>query len=109
MSDRDSARDADDLLALQALLYAGGALPPAEAHAFELRLSQDQRAREALGLAARVVHTADPDADPAPDPAYRRRLRARFAPRPALWAWLCRRRTYPGHPALWGVAGAAAA
>lgn len=85
------------------------ALSAGEAHAFEQLLSQDQRAREALGLAARAVHTADPDTDPVPDPAYRGRLRARFAPRPPLWAWLCRRRSYPGHPAFWGSAGAAAA
>jgi hypothetical protein len=110
MPDDRPKSDADDLLAVQALLYAGGALPPAEARAFEVLLSQDQKAREALGLAARVVHSAGPDdAAVLPDAAYRRRLRARFAPRPALWSWLSRRRTYPGHPAVWSALGATAA
>jgi hypothetical protein len=100
--------ETDDRLALQALLYAGGALPPAEARAFEALLGQDQHAREALGLAAQVVHTADPDADVLPDASYRRRLRQRFAPRPA-WSWLYGPRTYPGHPAAWSGLGAVAA
>src|SRR5436190_10159673 len=109
MPDDRPESDADDLLALQALLYAGGALPPCEARAFEVLLSQDQQAREALGLAAQVVHSADPDADVLPRTAYRQRLRERFAPRPAVWSWLCHRRNYPGHPAVWSGLGAAAA
>ena len=109
MPDHQSAPDADQLLAVQALLYAGDALPVAEAQAFEWLLSQDQKAREALGLAAQVVHTGDPDAEVLPNPTYRRRLQQQFALRPGLWTWLCRRRSYPGHPAVWSGLGAAVA
>jgi hypothetical protein len=41
-----------------------------------------------------------------PDPAYRVQVRRRL--RPARWLRLLDRRSYPGHPLLWAVAGAAA-
>src|SRR4051812_39749685 len=109
MPDLQLTPEADAALAHQALLYAGGVLGPAEAQAFEVLLGQDQKAREALSLAAQVAFAADPEADARPDPAYRERLRQRFAPRAPLWAWLCRPRSYPGHPAVWTGLGAAAA
>ena len=59
----------DDLLAIQALLYAGDALPPEEAQVFEQLLSQNHQAREVLGLAVQAAYTAEPDNDVLPDPA----------------------------------------
>jgi hypothetical protein len=102
----DPTRDPDttDVLALQALLYAGDALAQDEARRFEQRLAQDQAAREALSRAVQVLH-----GEPLrPDPAYRRRVRGR-AGRSGLLSWLLRPRPYRGHPAAWGLLGAAAA
>jgi anti-sigma factor RsiW len=84
-------------LALEALLYAGGELPPAEAASFEARLASDQAAREALVCAVQAnLSLSDPKAG-RPDPAYRDRVRRQLA-----WA-KCR-------PALGGFGlGAAAA
>jgi anti-sigma factor RsiW len=84
-------------LAHEALLYAGGELPPAEVASFEARLATDQAAREALVCAVQAgLSLSDPRAG-RPDPAYRDRVRRRLA-----WA-KCR-------PALGGFGlGAAAA
>jgi hypothetical protein len=99
----DTRREA---LAIEALLYASGALGgPAEA-AFEKRLGDDQRARDALSRAVAFFHGDEP---PRPDPAYRERVRQHLQPRRGLLAWLLRPRWYRGHPAAWGGLGAAAA
>jgi hypothetical protein len=97
-----------DPLALQALLYAGGELPAADADAFERLLANDQAAREAL---VQAVQLAQPlrGRPSAPDPAYRDRVRRRLRPGPGLWRLLVGRRTYRGHPLLWSAVGAAAA
>ncbi len=96
-----------DPLACQALLYAGGELPPAEAAAFEQRLANDQAARDALVLAVGLARPLD--GRPAtPDPAYRDRVRKRLGAGRGL-AGLLGLRTYHGHPLLWAALGAVAA
>ncbi len=105
----NSADPADEALMSAALLYAGGEMSGAEAAAFEVRLAEDQAAREALAAAAGLLGTLANGRPLRPDPAYRRRVAARLCPRPGAWAWLARPRLYRGHPAAWGLAGAAAA
>jgi hypothetical protein len=94
-------------LALQALLYAGGALDEPEVDDFEARLAADQRAREALCRAVELVQSCA-GGPVRPDPAYRERVRRRVAPR-GLLGLLLRRRLYSGHPAAWAGLGAVAA
>src|SRR5262249_53765047 len=93
-------------LALQALLYAGGELPDADAATFERRLADDQSARDALVQAVQLAQLAQ---QLRPDPAYRQRVRQRLRSRPGLWQALVGKRSYRGHPLLWAVAGAVAA
>jgi ferric-dicitrate binding protein FerR (iron transport regulator) len=64
----------DDTLAL---LYAGGRLSPGEMEAFERRLGEDQRTRDALCRAVeRMQSPAGPPLRPRPD--YRERVRQRL-------------------------------
>jgi hypothetical protein len=89
-------RDAELRLAELARRYAEGDLRPDEAAAFELRLGEDQAAREALARAVALSETPARSPAPRPDPRYRSAVRRRLlAPH--------------GRPALWALAGAAAA
>jgi len=109
MPDRNSSRDAaEGALAFQALLYASGELEGEPATAFEARLAEDQSAREALAQAVQLSLALAGHAAPDPDPAYREAVRRRLRPRGA-WQRIWSKRFYRGHPALWGLLGAAAA
>ncbi len=94
---------ADAELSVTALRYAAGAMPPAEAEAFEARLADDQSARDALAEAVRLSAAASGAPAPTPDPLVRRAVAERLHP-----TWLSRlfpRRPYRGHPAVWAVLG----
>jgi anti-sigma-K factor RskA len=93
----------------QAFLYVSGEMDAAEAAAFERRLGEEQALREALCQAVELMQTLQGLSPPAPRPAYRRHVRQRLLPRRAWWRGLTQQRTYRGHPALWSLAGAAAA
>jgi len=93
----------DDLV-LKAMLYAAGELDPDESAAFELRLAEDQAARDALCQAVELTQLDDAG----PDPAYRSQVRHRLRMR--------RRRLgfsesgfLGNHPAFWAVLGAVVA
>jgi hypothetical protein len=96
-----------DDLALVALRYAAGDLPPPQAAAFEGRMAADPDAREALGEAIRLSAAALHQPVPAPDPLVR--LAVREALRPTIVSRLFPRRPYRGHPLAWAGVGAAAA
>jgi hypothetical protein len=98
-----------DPLILQALLYASGELPREEAEAFERRLGAEQSAREALATAVHLSRPIDSGRPTRPSPVYRRQVAARLCGPPGLWERIAAPRLYRGHPALWGLAGAAAA
>jgi len=100
---------ADDGRMSEALLYAGGEMTVAEAAAYEERLAEDQAAREALAAAVGLLGALADGRPVRPGPAYRSRVQARLCPRHGAWAWLAQPRLYRGHPAAWGLAGAAAA
>src|SRR5438067_2523131 len=97
----------DDLLASQALLFASGLLHDEEADAFEVRLSEDQTAREALCQAVQLLQGRG--AALRPDPAYRRRVLQRLRRARGLLGWLLRERSSRVSPAVWGGLGAATA
>jgi anti-sigma-K factor RskA len=101
-------RDDGPALEALALLYANGELEGEERAGFEGRLAADQSARDALCQAVELAATLSGRAPRQPDAAYRSAVRDRLRPA-GLWGWLSRRRLYRGHPALWAVAGAAAA
>jgi hypothetical protein len=98
----------DTDLALLALRYAAGVLPPAEVESFESRLGTDQAARDALAEAVRLSAAASGMPAPAPDPLVRVAATERLRP-----TWLTRlfpRRPYRGHPLAWaGIGGTVAA
>ena len=96
-----------DELALTALRYAAGDLPPPQAAAFEGRMAADQDAREALGEAIRLSAAALHQPVPAPDPLIR--VAVREALRPTVISRIFPRRPYRGHPLAWAGLGAAAA
>lgn len=102
------SRPPDAELAVTALRYAAGAMPPAEAEQFETRLADDQSARDALAEAVRLSAAASGAPVPTPDPMVRRAVAERLHP-----TWLSRlfpRRPYRGHPAVWaGLGGGGAA
>lgn len=98
-----------DPLAFQALLYASGELPEAEAAAFERRLGEDQAARDALCLAVQFCPGLHGGPPVTPDSTYRDQVRQRLRARRGVQRWLLEPRHYRGHPALWGLMGAAAA
>lgn len=94
---------ADPELAVSALRYAAGDMPPAEAQAFEARLGEDQSARDALAEAVRLSAAASGLPDPTPDPLTKRAAAERLFP-----TWVSRlfpRRPYRGHPAVWAILG----
>lgn len=97
------SRPPDAELAVTALRYAAGAMPPAEAEAFEARLGDDQVARDALAEAVRLSAAASGAPAPTPDPLVRQAVAERLHP-----TWLSRlfpRRPYRGHPAVWAGLG----
>jgi hypothetical protein len=102
---REKAESEGDLTLL-ALLYTGDELDEQEKAAFEQRLGHDQAARDALAQAVQVSLLLTSSA-PGPAPAYREKVRQRL--RPCWWRRLAGRRSYRGHPLLWGGLGAAAA
>jgi len=103
---RDIRPDAGDNLDALALLYANGEMDATQAAHFERLLGEDQRAREALCQAVELSRTLDGLPVPAPDPAFRARVRALLLPQGTV-ARLTGRR-YRGHPLAWAAAGAAA-
>jgi hypothetical protein len=103
MRDATSPLPADAELAVSALRYAAGDMPPAEAEAFEARLGDDQSARDALAEAVRLSAAASGLPDPCPDPLARKAVAERLFP-----TWVSRlfpRRPYRGHPVVWAVLG----
>jgi hypothetical protein len=95
-----------DSLALAALKYAAGDLPPVEADAFELRLADDADAREALAEAMRLSSAAAGHAEPKPDPLFRSLVAERLRPAKSFLSTVVARRPYRGHPLTWTTAGA---
>src|SRR6478735_9702050 len=88
-----------------ALRFAAGDLSATESEAFELRLRDDQDARDALAEAVRLSAAALGQEPPAPDRSFRAAIREQlmgYCP-----AWL-RRRAYRGHPLTWAAFGAVA-
>jgi hypothetical protein len=83
---------ANEPLALEAtaLRYAARSLTPGEAAAFESRLADDQRARDALSEAVRLSAAALQQDSPSPDRGFRRLVRNRLVSRlsPAAWVGL---------------------
>jgi anti-sigma-K factor RskA len=108
MSEPRSDASGDRQLAWQALLYAAGELEGAEEAAFELRLAGDQALREALCQATRMLGALESRAPLRPSPGYRQAVRAELRPSMSFWQKLKAPHAYPGHPFLWGLAGAAA-
>jgi anti-sigma-K factor RskA len=104
---RDMPSEAGDNLDALALLYANGEMELAQSADFERRLSDDQRAREALCQAVELARILDGLPTPLPSPAYRAGVRQRLAPQGA-WRRLTARR-HRGHPLLWATLGVAAA
>jgi hypothetical protein len=96
-----------DPLTARALLYAAGELDGPDAEAFERLLAADQAARDALTNAVRLSLALDPRLPRGPGPRCREQVRRRL--RPGLWARLTAPRLSRGHPAAWGLLGAAAA
>ena len=82
-------RSSNSELALLALRYARGQLPPSEAAAFEQRLGEDQAAREAVAGAAVVAQACQTGTPAQPHPRYRMAVRRRLkdAARPRLLVW----------------------
>lgn len=99
----------NDTLAWQALLYASGELEGEPETSFEERLGADQSARDALCQAVQLTMALGDQVPVRPNPAYRQRVKQRLREKPSFWYGLTGRRTYRGHPALWGGLGAAAA
>lgn len=88
--------------------YAAGQLDDAAAAAFESRLAGDQEARDALCAAVCRLRAEAGRPDPLPNPNYRGRVRTRLR-EAGLRQRPDARSRYRGHPAVWTLAGAAAA
>lgn len=103
-----TTRPADAELAVTALRYAAGDMDALEAEGFEIRLADDQAARDALAEAVRLSAAASGAPAPVPDPLRKRAVAERLHP-----TWLSRlfpRRPYRGHPLVWaGLGGGIAA
>jgi anti-sigma-K factor RskA len=99
---RDIRSTDDDNLAAQALLYANGEMDADDARAFEQRLNEDQRVREALCQAVELARTLEGGPPPTPNPSYRAGVRVRLRSHGVL------SRRYRGHPVFWTAIGAAA-
>jgi anti-sigma-K factor RskA len=108
MSEPKGNGSVDGQLAWQALLYAGGELEGAEEEAFEVRLAGDQALREALCQATQMLGALESRAPLSPRPDYRQAVRAELRPSMSFWQRLKSPQAYPGHPIVWGIAGAAA-
>ena len=95
-------------LALTALRYAAGELPPTETAVFGAQLAVDQTARDALSEAIRLSAAALGRPTPTPDPLTRGAILDRL--RPTLFTRAFPRRPYRGHPLAWaGLGGTVAA
>lgn len=100
---------AEDELVLQAMLYASGELDAEQAAAFEVLLTEDQAARDALCKAVELTQSM-PGQESAPDPAYRSRVRHRLRQRRRHRRGLQDQDgSFTQHPAFWSVLGAAVA
>jgi anti-sigma-K factor RskA len=95
----------DEMLALQALLYASGELEEAEAVAFEERLADDQAARDALCQAVQLTETLAGNPEVRPNPAYRARVRRRLRQRRRLRETLAGTLRLTTNPFLWTLIG----
>jgi hypothetical protein len=103
-----TTRPADAELAVTALRYAAGEMDPLEAEGFEIRLADDQAARDALAEAVRLSAAASGAPAPAPDPLRKQAVAERL--HPTLLSRLFPRRPYRGHPLMWaGLGGGVAA
>lgn len=97
-------------LILKAMLYASGELDPEEMAAFELRLGEDQAARDALCQAVELTQSLAPETPPGPDPSYRNQVRQRLRQRRRQRLSMSHSpTTFFGHPAFWSIVGAAVA
>ncbi len=97
----------ESTLAMLALRFAAGDLPPEQAAEFAERIAVDDDAREALENAFRLSAAALGQAPPAPDPAVRSAVTEEVR-HPFLAKWLPHRR-YRGHPMAWlGLGGGVA-
>ncbi len=100
---------AEDELVLQAMLYASGELDAEQAAAFEMLLTEDQTARDALCKAVELTQSLTGQ-EPAPDPAYRSRVRHRLRQRRRHRRGLQDQDgSFTQHPAFWSILGAAIA
>jgi hypothetical protein len=95
-------------LALTALRFAAGDLPPEQAAAFAEQMTTDPDAQDALERAFRLSAAALGQSPPTPECSVRDAV-ADHVRRPLLSKWLPHRR-YRGHPLAWvGVGGGFAA
>lgn len=95
----------DEMLAIQALLYASGELEEAEAVAFEERLAEDQAARDALCQAVQLTETLAGNPDVRPNPAYRARVRRRLRQRRSMRTTLAGTLRLGNNLFLWALIG----
>jgi hypothetical protein len=95
-----------EALNCQAWLYASEELEGADARGFELRLGEDQAARDALGQAAHMLGALESLPAVRPDSGYRQRVHAQLLESPGFWQRLFALRPYRGHPLMWGMTGA---
>ncbi len=103
-----ASRGRGSSLALTALRFAAGDLPPEQAAAFAEQMTTDPAAQDALERAFRLSAAALGQPPPTPECSVRDAV-ADHVRRPLLSRWLPHRR-YRGHPLAWvGVGGAVAA
>jgi hypothetical protein len=108
MRDCTTHPPADAELAVTALRYAAGDMDSLEAEGFEIRLADDQAARDALAEAVRLSAAASGAPTPTPDPLRKQAVTERL--HPTLFSRLFPRRPYRGHPLVWaGLGGGIAA
>lgn len=95
----------NDMLSLTALKYAAGDMGSVDEAAFELKLAEDQDAREALSEAVRLSAAAVGQ-PVSPDPLFREAVIEKVRPSSTLIGRLFARRPYRGHPLTWTATGA---
>jgi hypothetical protein len=95
----------NDMLSLTALKYAAGDMGSVDEAAFELKLAEDQEAREALSEAVRLSAAAVGQ-PMTPDPLFREAVIEQAKPSNSLIGRLFARRPYRGHPLTWTATGA---
>jgi hypothetical protein len=98
----------NDSLSLMALKYAAGDLRPADVAAFELKLTDDPAARDALEQAIRLSAAAIGQPEFLPDPLFRSAITEQLRSAPSMTSRFFARRPYRGHPLAWTMAGAGA-